>query len=114
MKIKNPKGGHELAGTLTMPKNEEAKSLVILVSGSGAQDRNEDLGPYNHRPFLVLSDYLTRNGVAVFRYDDRGVGESGGDFSAATTKDFADDASAIVDFFSKNKSFNQMKIGIAF
>lgn len=112
MRIKNAKGGHELAGTLTMPKNAEAKALVILITGSGPQDRNEELGPYNHRPFLVLSDFLTRNGIAVFRYDDRGIAESGGDFATATSKDFADDASAIVDFFSKDKMFIRKKIGL--
>ena len=65
---------------------------VVLITGSGPQDRNEEL--LGHKPFLVLSDYLTRRGIAVLRYDDRGVGESTGKFDSATTYDFASDASA--------------------
>lgn len=88
-----------LAGELTLPEDGPPRALVVLISGSGPQDRNEDLGPgINHRPFLVLSDYLTRRGYGVLRYDDRGAGESTGDFAAATSADFARDAAGAVAF----------------
>ena len=91
--------GVELAGELTLPEGSTPRAGLVLVSGSGPQDRNEDLGPaINHRPFLVLSDYLTRRGYAVLRYDDRGVAASTGDFAAATSADFADDAAAAYRF----------------
>jgi hypothetical protein len=67
-----------LAGTLTLPPDGRPEQVVVLVSGSGPQNRNEELPGMNHRPFLVLSDYLTRQGIGVLRYDDRGVGESTG------------------------------------
>lgn len=88
----NPAAGIELAGTLTVPPGEGPFPAVVLVSGSGPQDRDSDV--FGHKPFLVLSDYLTRRGIAVLRSDDRGVGASGGDFVSATTEDFASDASA--------------------
>ena len=68
LRFENPKGGHQLAGTLTMPKDGNFEKVVILISGSGPQDRNEEV--LNHKPFLVLSDHLTRQGIAVLRYDD--------------------------------------------
>ncbi len=69
---------------------------VVLISGSGAQDRDESL--LGHKPFLVLADYLTRRGIAVLRVDDRGVGGSTGDLSNSTTEDLAGDALAGVAF----------------
>lgn len=86
----NPKAGINLAATLTLPDEEGVFTGVVLVSGSGPQNRNEEL--MKHKPFLVIADYLTQSGIAVLRYDDRGVAESEGDFDAATTFDFADDA----------------------
>jgi hypothetical protein len=88
--------GVRLAGELTLPPGDGPFPGVVLISGSGPQDRDETL--MGHRPFLVLSDHLTRAGFAVLRYDDRGVGESTGDFSTATTSDFADDAAAAMGF----------------
>jgi pimeloyl-ACP methyl ester carboxylesterase len=87
-----------LAATLTTPDGEGPFPGAVLVSGSGPQDRDESL--MGHRPFLVLSDYLTRNGIAVLRYDDRGVSESTGDFASATTEDFTQDALAATRFLS--------------
>jgi len=84
VKFENPKGGHFLAGTLTIPEDGKFKKAVILISGSGPQDRNEEV--LNHKPFLVLSDHLTRQGLAVLRYDDRGVGESEGEFAGLLQK----------------------------
>jgi uncharacterized protein len=90
----NQEAGIELAGTFTIPRGEGPFPAVALITGSGPQDRDESL--MGHRPFLVLSDHLTRQGIAVLRSDDRGVGGSGGDFSTATTRDFAADAAAAV------------------
>ncbi len=88
--------GVTLAGEITLPQGEGPFPGVVLISGSGPQDRNEEL--MGHKPFLVLSDYLTRRGYAVLRYDDRGFGESTGDFGTATSEDFAGDAAAALDF----------------
>ena len=88
-----------LAGTLTMPTGEGPFPAAILISGSGPQDRDEAL--MGHRPFLVLADHLTRRGVAVLRFDDRGVGESTGSFATATSVDFADDVVSVVEFLDR-------------
>ncbi len=103
-------GGHTLAGTLTLPRDIEPKAAVILVSGSGPQNRDEAL--LGHKPFLVLADRLTRRGIAVLRYDDRGVEGSTGDFSTATTADFADDAAAAIGFLRKQKGMTGVKTGV--
>jgi len=111
VKFANKKGGHNLAGTLTKPNDDKFDRVVVLVSGSGPQNRDEEL--LGHKPFLVLSDHLTRNGIAVLRYDDRGVGESTGDFKSATTKDLADDAKAAVMYLSQRADMKGKQIGIA-
>ena len=108
--FKNPAGGHTLAGTLTLPKTKGPFGAVVMVSGSGPQDRDETL--LGHKPFLVLADMLTRRGVAVLRYDDRGVGESTGKFEQATSQDFATDALAAVRYLAKHDKINPAKIGI--
>lgn len=100
----------QLAGTLTLPKNIKNPPVAILISGSGAQNRNEEL--MGHKPFLVLADYLTKNGIAVLRYDDRGVGESKGDFQKATTFDFATDVEAAIDYLKSRKDVDITKIGL--
>lgn len=100
----------KLAGTLTMPRKKGPHPAVILVSGSGPQNRNEEL--MGHKPFAVIADFLTRKGIAVLRYDDRGCFESQGDFAKATTKDFADDALAAIKFLQKLPDINPSKIGI--
>ena len=86
--------GFLLAGTVTRPKGDGPFPAVVLVTGSGAQNRDEEI--FGHRPFLVLADALTRSGIVVLRYDDRGFAESEGDASAATSIDFADDAESAV------------------
>lgn len=108
----NTAGGNSLAGTLTLPADGKASKIVILISGSGAQNRDEELTPFNHRPFLVLSDNLTRQGIGVLRYDDRGVGKSTGVFSQATTADFADDAEAAVKYILSRPDLKNMAIGL--
>ena len=99
-----------LAGTLTYPKTGTDFPAVILITGSGPQNRNEEI--LGHKPFWVLADYLTNHGIAVLRYDDRGIGESTGDFSNATTVDFAKDVSAAVNFLKTRKEINTKKIGL--
>lgn len=110
VKFVNKKDGNTLAGTLTLPSNNGKFPVVVLVSGSGAQDRNEEL--MGHKPFLVIADYLTRNGIGVLRYDDRGTAHSTGDFSKATTFDLSNDAEAAVEFLLKRADVNKKKIGI--
>ena len=100
----------KLAGTLTLPSGNAPSPVVLLISGSGPQDRNETI--YNHRPFLVLADYLTRQGIAVLRVDDRGVGESTGDFSQATSVDFASDVLAGIEYLKTRKEINPKQIGL--
>lgn len=101
--------GVTLAGTLTLPKGKGPFPAAILISGSGQQDRNEEL--MNHRPFLVIADYLTRRGIAVLRYDDRGFAESTGSIEGATTADFATDANAAFGFLSGRDDIRQDAIG---
>jgi len=99
-----------LAGTLTMPSSGNNFTAVILISGSGSQDRNEEI--MGHKPFLVVADYLTRHGIAVLRYDDRGFAQSTGDFMSATTADFATDTESAVEYLKSRKEINPNKIGL--
>lgn len=108
--FRNEKEGIDLAGTLTLPRKDGVYPVVILISGSGPQNRDEEL--LGHKPFLVLSDHLTRNGIAVLRYDDRGTAASKGDFAKATTVDFSNDAKAAVDYLLKRKEINHKQIGL--
>lgn len=108
--FENKSAGIKLAGTLTLPQKEGSFPAVILISGSGPQNRDEEL--MGHKPFLVLSDYLTRNGIAVLRYDDRGLGESEGDFSTATSADFANDVESAVAYLKTRKEIDATKIGL--
>ncbi|MDR2087479.1 MAG: alpha/beta fold hydrolase [Dysgonamonadaceae bacterium] len=99
-----------LAGTLTLPQKDGVFPAVVLISGSGAHDRNEEI--MGHKPFLVLSDYLTRNGIAVLRFDDRGTAASTGDFQTATGYDFSKDVEAGVRYLQTRKEINKKKIGL--
>lgn len=109
--INNIAANVQLSGTLTIPKYGSNFPAVILISGSGPQDRNEEL--MGHKPFMVIADYFSRRGIAVLRYDDRGFGASTGEYNTATTADFATDASAAVDFLKTKNSINPKKIGLA-
>jgi fermentation-respiration switch protein FrsA (DUF1100 family) len=106
----NKKAGVKLAGTLTLPPSGGPFPAVLLITGSGAQDRDEAV--FGHRPFLVLADYLTRRGIAVLRVDDRGVGKSTGDRAKATSEDFAGDALAGVEYLKSIKEINPKQIGL--
>ncbi|MBQ1268112.1 MAG: alpha/beta hydrolase, partial [Muribaculaceae bacterium] len=83
--VNNTKANVQLSGTLTMPDNP--KAVIVMATGSGSQNRDEEM--FGHRPFKVIADYLSRNGYAVLRTDDRGIGQSTGDATLATTDDFA-------------------------
>lgn len=108
--IKN--GEIVLGATLTLPKNAgENYPIVVLASGSGAQDRNCEL--LGHKPFLVIADYLARNGIGSLRFDDRGVGQSTGSFQQASLMDFGSDVKACVSFLSNDPRFKNNSIGIA-
>jgi pimeloyl-ACP methyl ester carboxylesterase len=106
----NTRAGIKLAGTLTLPEQAENVPAVILISGSGAQDRDETI--FEHKPFWVIADYLTRNGIAVLRVDDRGVGGSEGNTGNSTSKDFAGDVLAGIEFLKTRKEINPLKIGL--
>ena len=108
--FENKKAGVKLAGTLTLPKSKTRIPAVILVTGSGQQDRNEEIG--KHKPFWIIADYLTRNGIAVLRVDDRGTGGSTGIFDQSTTGDFAEDVLAGITFLKSRQEINPKKIGI--
>lgn len=99
-----------LAGTLTVPKGVGPFPAVLLISGSGPQDRNETI--VGHKPFWVIADYLTRRGVAVLRCDDRGVGQSTGDAATATLEDTASDVEAGVKFLKTRAEIDGSRIGL--
>lgn len=113
--FENKAANATFSGTITLPKivfkGKKKLPAVILISGSGPQDRNEEL--VGHKPFLVIADYLTRNGIAVLRYDDRGTAKSTGDFQGATSADFATDAQAAFEFLKNHPDIDASKIGFA-
>ncbi|WP_439489661.1 alpha/beta hydrolase family protein [Algoriphagus sp.] len=108
--FKNNHSHVTLAGTLTLPSAAGNYPAVILISGSGAQNRDEEIS--GHKPFLIISDHLTKLGIAVLRYDDRGVGKSTGNFKTATTADFASDVASAIEFLKTRKEIDKDKIGL--
>ena len=109
--FRNSVENFDLAGTLTLPEGAGPFPAVVLITGSGQEDRNETV--FAHKPFLVIADYLTRNGIAVLRYDDRGFGESKGNAANATSLSFADDAAAAVEYLLGRPEISPKKIGLA-
>lgn len=107
----NAEAGIELAGTLTFPSEGGPFPAVILSTGSGPQNRDEEL--LGHKPFAVIADHLTRQGIAVLRFDDRGVAESEGDHSTATSEDFASDVLAGLRFLQNRPEVDPGRIGVA-
>lgn len=107
---RNEDAGITLAGTLTTPKTGGPFPTAILISGSGPQNRDEEI--LSHKPFLVIADHLTKNGIAVLRFDDRGVGESTGNHSSATSKDFCTDVLAAIEFLKTRSEVDEKKIGL--
>jgi uncharacterized protein len=108
--FENVKAGIKLAGTLTLPSKSGNFPAVVLITGSGAQNRNEEI--MGHKPFLVLADFLTRNGIAILRFDDRGTAGSTGDFKTATSADFASDVEAGVAYLRTRNEIDKKKIGL--
>jgi len=108
--FENKAAGITLAGTLTLPASGDNFTAVVLITGSGAQNRNEEI--MGHKPFLVIADYLTRRGIAVLRYDDRGTAQSTGNFQTATTADFAADAESAIAYLKTRGEINSQKIGL--
>jgi pimeloyl-ACP methyl ester carboxylesterase len=106
----NAAAGITLAATLTKPRSPGTHPAAVLVSGSGPQDRDESL--MGHKPFLVLADHLTSNGIAVLRYDDRGVAGSEGDFATATTADFVTDALAATEYLRGRPDIDADAVGL--
>lgn len=107
----NAAAGIRLAGTFTFPKTAGPHPAVVLITGSGPQDRDEAI--MGHRPFLVLADHLTRQGFAVLRFDDRGFAKSEGDFDKATNPDFVSDALAAVAWVKARPEVDATRIGLA-
>ena len=110
IEFENKSADVKLQGTLTLPKSGAKVPVVVLLTGSGKQGRDQDIG--GHKPFWVIADYLTRNGIAVLRMDDRGFGGSTGDFSTSTTGDFATDAMDAVDYLKNRKEIDVNQIGL--
>jgi pimeloyl-ACP methyl ester carboxylesterase len=108
--VHNQAANIDLGGTLTIPRGQGPFKAAVLITGSGTQNRNEEL--LGHKPFLVIADRLARNGIAVLRLDDRGIGKSQGNPATSTTADFATDISAAVDFLMKNPEIKADGIGL--
>ena len=106
----NPSHSITFAGTITIPKGAGPFPAVLLITGSGPQNRDEEL--FNHKPFAVIADYLTNRGYIVLRVDDRGVGKSTGDRTHATSADYADDASAGLDYLLTRPEVDKKKLGL--
>ena len=108
--FENKEANITLAGTLTLPNKEGKFPVVILISGSGPQDRDETF--MGHKPFLVLADHLTKQGIGVLRFDDRGQGASTGDFGSATTEDFSKDVLSAIDYLKTRNDIDKKHIGL--
>lgn len=108
--FKNTEQDFLLAGTLTLPQGDGPFPAAILISGSGSQNRDEEI--FGHKPFKLIADQLTRNGIAVLRYDDRGVASSGGSATGSTTLDLSVDARSAMDYLLKHREIDPSKIGI--
>jgi pimeloyl-ACP methyl ester carboxylesterase len=103
-------GDVHLAGTFTKPTGDGPFPAVLLITGSGQQNRDEEI--FEHKPFLLLADYLTRRGIAVLRVDDRGIGGSTGNFRASTTEDFATDVTAGVKYLLSRNDIDKKHVGL--
>lgn len=108
--FQNTEAGVTLRGTLTRPTTDGPVPAVVLVAGSGPSDR--DATTMGHKPFLVLADALTRRGVAVLRFDERGVGQSGGRQDGATSADLAGDVRAAVRALAHERGIDSEQIGV--
>ncbi len=100
----------QFGATITYPKTGGPFPVALMITGSGQQDRDETI--FDHKPFAVIADYLTKNGFAVLRVDDRGKGQTTGKFSGSTTADFTNDVLAGIQYLSKRKDIDKNKIGV--
>lgn len=100
----------QYGATLTYPKDKASYPTVILITGSGQQDRDETL--FNHKPFWVIADYFSRNGIAVLRVDDRGVGQTTGKVSATTSQDYSKDVLAGIEYLKSRNEIDKTQIGL--
>ena len=110
VKFQNTKANITLAGTLTLPSKAGKYPAVILITGSGAQNRDEEV--LGHKPFLVIADHLTKKGIAVLRFDDRGVWQSTVNFKTATSLDFSTDVESAVAYLQTRKEIDKSRIGL--
>ena len=110
VKFPSEGGKVELAGTLTLPEGKKKFPTAILITGSGPQNRDEEF--MTHKPFLILADHLSRNGIAVLRYDDRGFAQSTGNHGSATSADFANDVRAAIAYLRTRRDIDKDRIGL--
>lgn len=110
VRFTNKAAGISFAGTLTVPQGAGPFPAVVLLSGAGEQNRDQAV--FGHRPFWVIADYLTRRGIAVLRFDDRGAGQSGGNSATATAADYATDAQAALEFLRTRREINGKSLGL--
>ena len=103
-------GNIKLSGTLTLPEYPGKHPTVVMITGSGPQDRNEEI--FGYKTFKIIADHFTKNGIAVLRYDDRGVGESTGNISESTTEDFANDVTEAVKYLQTRNDIRYDNIGL--
>jgi pimeloyl-ACP methyl ester carboxylesterase len=108
--FENIPAGIQLAGTLTIPEGTGPFPVMVTISGSGSQDRNSNF--FEHKPFWVIADYMARLGIAVLRYDDRGVGGSTNSETEATSADLAGDVTAAVTFLLDHPDIDPNRIGL--
>lgn len=108
--VRNLPAGVDIAGTLLIPPNTGSLPAAILISGSGAHDRDETVA--GHKVFLVIADHLARHGIAVLRYDDRGVGKSTGSYASASFADRVGDVLSLVTYLSEREEINASHIGL--
>ena len=106
----SPAAGIKIGATLTMPNGRGPFPAIVLITGSGQQDRDESV--LGHKPFLVLADHLTRKGFAVLRSDDRGIGKSGGRFVTSIDADFANDTEAAIAYLQTRSEIDPHRIGL--
>jgi alpha-beta hydrolase superfamily lysophospholipase len=99
-----------LAGTLTIPRSNKKHPAVILISGYGPQNRDAEW--FGHKPFLIIADHLTRQGIAVLRFDDRGFGKSSGNYHASTSQDFSTDVESAMKFLMRREDIDLNHIGL--
>jgi uncharacterized protein len=102
--------GLQYGGTITIPPGNGPFPALVLITGSGQQDRDETI--FNHKPFAVLADALTRDGFVVLRVDDRGIGNSTGNFATSTTADFANDVNTSLEYLKSRREVNNDKVGL--